>query len=285
MQKQKIHFSFLIAGIYLLSGCATVPITGRSQTILSSSREEAQLGQALFNQLVSQGTGRGQILGRNESQEATRLHALVDRVLARISKSASEFQDLQGVPWNYVILRSDVANAGALPGNRVILWQGIFKVAPDEPSLGVIMGHEVAHVIARHGAERRAQSELLKSVGGVLVAAVSRGSPQAVDSTSRLYGLTTQVGLALPFSRSHESEADRIGLILMAKAGYDPREAIKVWERMQREKDKRPPEFLSTHPSPDSRIRDIEGWLPEALAYYEKTDRATPIVVKSGETY
>jgi predicted Zn-dependent protease len=239
----------------------------------------------LFNQLVHQGNIRGQILGRHESPEAARLHALVDRVLARISEAASEYQDLKGLPWNYIILRSDTVNAGALPGNRLLFWQGIFKVAPDEPSLVVIMGHEVGHVIARHGAERRAQTELLKMAGQVLLAAVAKGSPQAVDTTARLYGITTQVGLALPFSRSHESEADKIGLILMAKAGYDPREAINVWERMQKEKENRVPEFLSTHPSPETRIHDIKAWLPEALAYYEKAERKGEIIVKSGDTY
>ncbi|MEX0802408.1 MAG: M48 family metallopeptidase [Candidatus Binatia bacterium] len=285
MRHKKIGLSFVIVAGLLFTACATVPIIDRQQFILSSAREDARLGQTLFSQLVSQENTRGQILGRNESPEAARLYALVDKVLAKISKTASEYQDLRGLPWSYVILKSNAINAGALPGNRLIFWQGIFKVAPDEPSLAVITGHEVGHVIARHGAERRAQSELLKSAESVLLAAVSKGSPQAVDTTARLYGLTTQVGVALPFSRSHESEADKIGLILMAKAGYDPREAIKVWERMQKEKDRRPSEFLSTHPSPETRINDIEGWLPQALAYYEKADRADAVVVKSGETY
>jgi predicted Zn-dependent protease len=269
----------------LASACATVPITGRQQLILSSQREEAQLGEALFNRLIAQANSKGQVLDRNASAEATKLYSMVDNVLARIAKPAAEYRDFAGSPWSYVILKSEVANAGALPGNKLVFWEGIFRVAPDEPSLAVIVGHEVGHVIAQHGAERRAQSELLSLAGSVLVAAISKGSPQAADTTARFYGLTTQVGLALPFSRSHESEADKIGLILMAKSGYDPREAINVWERMQKEKEKRPPEFLSTHPNPETRIKDFEGWMPEALAFYEKADRADGIVVKAGDTY
>lgn len=276
---------FLIVLLGLVSACATVPITGRQQLILSSQREEAQLGEALFNRLVTQANLQGQVLDRNASPEATKLYSMVDKVLARIAKPAVEYRDSAGSPWSHVILKSEVANAGALPGNKLLFWEGIFRVAPDEPSLAVIVGHEVGHVIAQHGAERRAQSELLNAVGSVFAAAVAKGSPQAVNTAARLYGVTSQVGLALPFSRSHETEADKIGLILMAKAGYDPREAIKVWERMQREKEKRPPEFLSTHPSPETRIKDFEGWMPEALAYYEKADRRDEIVVKSGDTY
>lgn len=282
-QKSRWYLLFLAAGF--LSACATNPITGETIFVLSSPQQDARLGQALFSQLVARGNLRGEVLGRNESQEAVRLHAMTGTVLSRISKTATEYETLQGVPWSYVIFKSGVVNAGALPGNRVLLWQGIFKVAPDEPTLAAIMGHEVGHVIARHGAQRQAQSELLKSAGNILLAGVSKGSPQAIDTTARLYGLTTQVGVALPFSRSHESEADKIGLILMAKAGYDPREAIKVWERMQQEKERRPAEVLSTHPSPETRIKEIESWLPEALAHYEKAGRGSGIVVKSGDTY
>src|SRR6266404_6069727 len=278
MKIQKTRRHLLLLAAAFLSACATNPMTGETIFVLSSPQQDARLGQALFAQLVSRGNMRGEILGRNESREAVRLYTMVEKVLSRISKTATEYQTLQGVPWNYVILKSDVVNAGALPGNRVLLWQGIFKVAPDEPTLAAVMGHEVGHVIARHGAQRQAQSELLKSAGNILLAAVSKGSPQAVDTTARLYGLTSQVGLALPFSRAHESEADKIGLILMAKAGYDPREALRVWEGMQKENGRRPSEFLSTHPSPETRMKDIEGWLPEVLTYYEKADRPDDIV-------
>lgn len=275
----------LLLALLLLSACATNPITGESIFVLSSPEQDARLGQSLYSQLVARGNVRGEVMRRNESQESVRLHTMVDKVLSRISKIASEYQTVQGIPWNYVILKSDMVNAGALPGNRIILWQGIFNVADDESGLAVILGHEVGHVIARHGAQRQAQSELLKSAGSILQAAVSKGSPQAVDSTARVYGLTTQVGLALPFSRAHESEADKIGLILMAKAGYDPSAAVRLWERMQKEKDRRPAEFLSSHPSPETRIKDIEAWLPEAQAFYANADRSDQIVVKSGDTY
>jgi predicted Zn-dependent protease len=272
-------------GTLFIFACAVVPLTERQQLIISSPREDAQLGQALYSQLVRQAGSRGQVLRRDESPQAERLHAMVRRVGGRIAKVASEHNDLKGVPWSYVILKSDTANAGALPGNRLIFWEGIFKVAPNEPSLAVIVGHEVAHVIARHGAERRAQSELANIAGSALLNAVAKGSPQAVNSTARIFGLTTQIGFALPFSRMHESEADKIGLILMAKAGYDPRQAFIVWERMSREKGPRPPELLSTHPNPETRIQDFQQWMPEALAYYEKVKNPEEIVVRSGEVY
>src|SRR5262249_54050400 len=180
------------------------------------------------------------VLQREESSYAERLHSMVRRVGGRIAKVASDHQDLKGTSWNYVIIKSDIVNAGALPGNKIIFWEGIFKVVPDDPSLAVIVGHEVAHVIARHGAERRAQSELANIAGSALLSALAKGSPQAINSTARIYGLSSQLGFALPFSRVHESEADKIGLILMAKAGYDPRQAISVWERMAKEKGPRP---------------------------------------------
>jgi len=278
----------ILAGFSLatfLIACAAVPITERQQLILSSPREDAQLGQALYSQLVRQAGARGQVLRRQDSPQAERLHAMVARVGGRIAKVASENNDLKGVPWNYVILKSDIVNAGALPGNKILFWEGIFKVVPDDPSLAVIVGHEVAHVIARHGAERRAQTELANMTGSALLAAVAKGSPQAVNSTARLFGLSTQLGYVLPFSRMHESEADKIGLILMAKAGYDPRQAIRVWERMAKEKGPKPPELLSTHPNPETRIKDFEQWMPEALAYYDKVRDPEEIVVKAGEDY
>ncbi|MEC4687998.1 MAG: M48 family metallopeptidase, partial [Nitrospirota bacterium] len=161
-------------------------------------------------------------------------------------------------------------NAFALPGGKIAVYTGIFPMARNEAGLAAIMGHEVTHALARHGAERVSQGLLAQL--GLQVASVSlatRGaSPETQRTIMAALGLGANVGILLPFSRAHESEADYVGLLLSAQAGYDPREAVRVWERMERASQRHPPEFLSTHPSHGTRIKQLLGWMTEALLYY-----------------
>jgi predicted Zn-dependent protease len=172
-----------------------------------------------------------------------------------------------------VIKDDKTMNAFALPGGKIAVYTGIFTVAKNEAGLAAVMGHEVIHALARHGAERMSQGQLtnaaLQAAGAAI--GVSGGSPMVSQAAMAALGAGAQVGVLLPFSRSHESEADYIGILLAADAGYDPRESVRLWERMaQASGGEGPAEFLSTHPGHDTRIQQLNKWMPEALAIYQK---------------
>lgn len=242
----------LVAG-----ACATVPVTGRSQLLILPETEEVRMGVTAYREILSK-----------EKVSTDPAHtALVQQVGQRIA-AATGRRDL---PWEFKVIESDKVNAFCLPGGKVAVYTGILPITRDEAGLAAVMGHEVAHAIARHGGERVSQT-LLVQVGLASVAvAMSNREPKTVRAVTGLLGAGAAVGVLLPFSRQHESEADRLGLLYMARAGYDPRAARDLWVRMaQASRDRaKPPEFLSTHPSDETRIRQIEAWLPEALAVYE----------------
>ena len=177
---------------------------------------------------------------------------------------------IKNYKWELNLIEDDkVVNAWCMPGGKVAVYTGILPVAKDETGLAVVMGHEIAHAVAKHGNERMSEG-LLVQLGGVGLSVALGEQPGAThDLFMQAYGITTNMGLMLPHSSLQESEADHIGLIQMAKAGYDPREAIPFWERMNAQGGSRPPEFLSTHPAPESRIHDIQALIPEAMRYYQ----------------
>ncbi|HEU4345103.1 MAG TPA: M48 family metallopeptidase, partial [Candidatus Binatia bacterium] len=173
--------------------------------------------------------------------------------------------------WEFNVLQGKDVNAFCLPGGKVAFWEGIMPVAQDDNGIAVIMGHEVAHALARHGAERMTQAVGAQAIGDILAAGVGMVNPGLREDFAKLYGVGATVGVILPWGRAQESEADRIGLILMAKAGYDPAAAVGFWERMSKvQQGGNSPEFLSTHPSDQTRIAQIKAWLPEAMSYYKK---------------
>ncbi len=173
--------------------------------------------------------------------------------------------------WEFTVIQDDqTVNAWAMPGGKVAVYTGILPIAQGDAGLAVVMSHEIAHAVARHGNERMTQG-LLVDLGGLAISEALQKQPEQTRGLFLAsYGVGTQIGALLPYSRLHESEADRIGLTLMARAGYDPREAIPFWQRMNQTGGPRPPEFLSTHPAPASRIANIETYLPEALALYSE---------------
>ncbi|MGD9763751.1 MAG: M48 family metallopeptidase [Candidatus Binatia bacterium] len=240
--------------------CATVPYTNRSQFVVVSESDELQLGAQAFQEVLKQA----------KVTRDPRLTEPVNRVGRRIAAVAEkpEYQ------WEFAVIDDPKqVNAFALPGGKVGVFTGLFPVAKDEAGLATVMGHEVAHAIARHGAERMSQGLALQIVGLGVAVATSGASSATQQAILQAYGLGAMVGVALPYSRKQESEADHIGLILMAKAGYDPEAAIGLWQRMaQLEQRGRPPEFLSTHPSPESRIEDIREWLPQIKEQYYRPD-------------
>jgi len=248
----------LLPVLFLILGCATTPYTGRSQLMLFSEGEEAQIGEAYFTEIKQK-----EKISADENSLA-----MIERVGRKIAAAA----DKPEYKWEFVLIESEQVNAFALPGGKVAFYTGILPITKDENGIAVVMGHEVAHALARHGSERLSQQKLLSAGGTVLNVALAGRGTLATESVIQAYGLGAQLGVLLPFSRKHESEADKIGLILMAKAGYDPRGAIDFWKRMEENsKGKKPPELLSTHPGGERRIHDIEEFMDVALEYYHGT--------------
>lgn len=250
--------SFLLLVLLFASGCHTVPQTGRSALHLVSSDRLAAMASAQF----------GELKQNTPISRDPKYTSMVNRVGERIAYVAAP--DMPNAQWEFVVFDDDdQINAFAMPGGKVAVYTGIFKIAKTDDELAVVIGHEVAHVAAGHGNERVSQQ--LLAAGGAL--AVGLGT-RDLDSSERqlimaAYGAGATLGVMLPYSRYHESEADEIGLIYAAQAGYDPRAAIAFWKRMEAEKSGAPPEFLSTHPSGSTRIRKLNELMPKAVAIYE----------------
>jgi predicted Zn-dependent protease len=250
-----------LSAALVLSACATAPETGRKQLLLVDQAQEASMGLRAFDELK-----RETPISRNQA-ENRRLQA----VGGRISRVAS----MPKARWEFVLFEGKEANAFALPGGKVGVYTGILPITRDDAGLATVIAHEVAHVSARHGAERMSQG-LATQVGGAVLS-VALGaygySGATQDLAMQAYGLGTQLGVLLPYSRTQELEADRIGLLYMARAGFDPREAIGFWQRFRaynRGKGGQPVAFLSTHPLDDARIAQLQKFMPEALREYER---------------
>lgn len=245
-----------------LAGCSTVPVSGRRSLVLVPEAQELALGDQAY----------AETLKTAKISTDAAATAMVRRVGARIAAVS----DRPDFAWEYTLIDDPkTVNAFCLPGGKVAVYTGLLAVAKTEAGLAVVIGHEVAHAIAKHGAERITQQMLL-SVGELSLAVAMREKPaETRAAVLTAYGAGAMVGVALPFGRRQESESDRIGLIYMARAGYDPREAPAFWRRMDAAAEDRggPPEWLSTHPSHDRRVRDLEKWMPEAVAEYQKSRR------------
>jgi metalloendopeptidase OMA1, mitochondrial len=239
----------------LCGACQSVLQTGRSQFIVVSDAQEQQMGEEAYQDMLK----KSRLSSRSDWQAQLR------RVGQRIAAAA----DKPEYKWEFNVIQGKEVNAFALPGGKVAFWEGIMPIAQDDNGIAVIMGHEVAHALARHGAERMSQQMGAQAIGQILSVGVGQVNPALQDDFLQLYGLGATVGVLLPWGRTQESEADRIGLNLMAKAGYDPATAIVFWERMSKVgSGDKPPEFLSTHPSDQTRIAQIKEWLPEARSNF-----------------
>lgn len=266
----KRYATALLLGFILyliLGGCGIVPITGRRQLSLIPGQQLTSMGlntyqEFLANHEVITGTPEARMVQR----VGLRVSSAVDAYLRRNNLT----QKLDGVSWEFNLVQDKAANAWVLPGGKVAVYTGIMPVAQNETGLAVVLGHEIAHMVADHGNERMSQA-LLTQMGGVaLQTALSEQPSQTQELLMAAFGLGTQVGFLLPYSRLQESEADHLGLIFMAMAGYDPRAAVDFWQRMAKQGDgSSPPAFLSTHPSGAERIADIKKYMPEALKYYQ----------------
>ncbi len=244
-----------ILGTAPLTGCRTVPETGRLQYNILSEAQENQLGADAYRQ----------VLETNEISSDTRMTEIVRRVGERISRVANkpEFE------WEFNLIDSPQVNAFCLPGGKIAVYTGILPIMDNEAGMAAVMGHEVAHALARHGGERVSQGMTVQVITEVMGAGMKNANPQARDGILKGFGVITQYGVLLPFSRSHELEADSWGLKLAAQAGYDPREAVALWQRMEAASQGKPPEFMSTHPSEQHRINDLQELMPAAMQLYD----------------
>jgi predicted Zn-dependent protease len=260
---------FTIAAVFIFSGCAQVPLTHRSSLHLLPQSNLLSMSLEQY----------GEVLKESKLSSDQKEVEMVRKVGKKIASAAEEFlkesgleDQIKNYDWEFNLIEDDkVVNAWCMPGGKVAVYTGILPITQDENGLAVVMGHEVAHAIADHGNERMSQA-LLAGLGGM---ALSTALAEKPAETRELYlaafGVGASVGFLLPYSRLHESEADRIGLTLMARAGYDPRGAVLLWERMNKMGGARPPEFLSTHPAPASRINDLKVYIDEALPYYQRS--------------
>jgi predicted Zn-dependent protease len=262
-------FKFLIAFLslqLLLIACSTVPLTGRKQLNMIPSSEMLAMSFQQYDQFLTENP-----LSKNAQQTQ-----MVKRVGSNIQKAVETYLQnnghaslLEGYNWDFNLVESDQVNAWCMPGGKVVIYTGILPITKNETGLAVVMGHEVAHAIAEHGNERMSQ-QMLQQAGAVgLAVAMSEKPAETQAMWQAAYGLGSQYAIMLPYSRTHESEADHLGLIFMAMAGYNPQEAPGFWERMSAVGGAKPPEILSTHPSDETRISNLNKWLPEAMEYYK----------------
>ena len=255
----------VLATIVLVEACAKVPITGRRQFNLVSEGTLMTMAGEEYGKFL----GEHQVLPANDPR-AQQVKKVGDRIAAAATKFLNENNAgnrVEGFQWEFNTVDDPTVNAWCMPGGKVVFYTGILPVTADEAGVAVVMGHEVAHAIARHGNERMS-SGLALQFGGMALETVIGENPTAVQNLFlQSFGIGSQLGM-LAYSRKHESEADKMGLVFMAMAGYDPRTAPQFWERMSAGGGQSPPEILSTHPSDATRIRDLNAYMTEALKYY-----------------
>ncbi len=267
MKKNYVVSCIILVLSLVLYTCSTVPITGRKQLNLIPDNEMLSLSFKQYDQFL------------NENKESTNQEetALVKKVGGRIADAVERYfkeknmsGQLTGYKWEFHLIENNEANAWCMPGGKVVVYTGILPLTKTEAGLAVVLGHEIAHAVAKHGNERMSQ-QLLTQLGSVALTEAIKDKPALTQNIFlAAFGVGTQVGILLPYSRVQESEADHLGLIFMAIAGYDPHEALDFWQRMaSATKGQAPPEFLSDHPSDQTRIDNIKKEIPEAMKYYK----------------
>lgn len=258
----------LFTSLTLLYACTTVPLTGRKQLNLVSNAEIIPMAAQEYKTVIAKGP-----LSSNaqQTEQIRKVGHRIESAVEQYMASQNLSGELTGFAWEFNLIdEPKTANAWCMPGGKVAFYTGILPICKDETGIAIVMGHEVAHAIANHGRERMSQ-QMLEQLGMSSFSAMMGTNPGAGKQLlMQAVGAGTSVGM-LKFSRQDESEADHLGLIFLAMAGYDPNQAPIFWERMKAMSGgQAPPEFLSTHPSDDTRIKDLKGWIPEAMKYYKK---------------
>ena len=262
---KKIVYFLLIA--FLMSSCTQNLVTGRKQLSLVSETELQSMAKQEYQSFLSE----NKVVNANTNRDAE----MVRRVGSRIANAIKIYYDSKGMPsilegyqWEFNLIEDKNANAWAMPGGKVVVYTGLLPITKNEEALAVVLGHEITHAIAQHGGERMSQA-LLQQLGGVaLQVALANKPAETQNMFMTAYGVGSTVGGLLPFSRKEESEADKFGLYFSAMAGYNPQEAIPFWERMAAAGGPKPPEFLSSHPSDETRIAKMKANMPKAMEFY-----------------
>jgi predicted Zn-dependent protease len=257
----------LLSSALLIAACSVVPVTGRKQLKLLPESTLIEMGLISYNDFLKE----------NELSSDKEDPQMIKKVGSNLSSATNRFlrnnglaDEVSNYKWAFNLVEDKTINAWCMPGGKIVFYTGILPLTKNESGAAVVMGHEIAHAIAKHGNERMSQG-LIQQMGGIALSVAIKEKPKETQELYQMaYGLTTNVAVILPYSRKQEYEADRIGLIIMAMAGYNPNEAISFWKRMAAISTHPAPAFLSTHPSDEKRIDQIRKYLPEAMKYYKK---------------
>ena len=252
--------------LMLLAGCSSVPLTGRKQVLLVSDQEVLSSSLTQYNDYIKTATKSS-----NAKQSA-----MVTRVGQKIAAATEQYlrqngleSEVKNFAWEFNLVKDQQLNAFCMPGGKIVVYEGLLGIVSSDDELAVVVGHEVAHAVAKHSNERMSQQLMAQYGADILGPAVSNRSTAVQQLATSVYGIGAQYGVMLPFSRKHESEADYMGLVFMTMAGYNPDVAVGFWQKMSAGGSGSVPEFMSTHPSDATRIAEIKRWLPEIKAKYQ----------------
>lgn len=269
MRAGLLRFAAGMVLIALVGACTSqAPVTGRKQFMLMPESQMNAMGAEQYREVIAKSR-----LSRNSAHVAM-LRRVGQRIADAVNRYFANDPDMKATlskyEWEFNLIEDPQVNAWAMPGGKVAFYTGILPLCQDEAGIAVVMGHEIAHAVAGHGRERLSRALVLQGISTGLAVALSQKDPKTRDIFLNVFGVTANVGVMLPNSREQEYEADYLGLLFMAEAGYDPRTAISFWERMMAQGGAKPPEFLSTHPSDQHRIQRMKEKMPEALNRYTK---------------
>jgi predicted Zn-dependent protease len=258
---------FCVFTAFVLLSCSTVPLTGRKQLNLIPGSSMLTMSAQEYTDFVKQNKLS---TDKVQTQNVKKVGQRIQRAVEQYFQMNNLSDQLSGYNWEFNLVESKEVNAWCMPGGKVVVYTGILPITKSDAGLAVVMGHEIAHAVAEHGSERMSQGLIAQFGGAALAQALSEKPEQTKQLWMTVFGVGAQYGVLLPFSRTQESEADHLGLIFMAMAGYDPNTAVEFWQRMAQQKGgQAPPELLSTHPSDETRIEDIKQELPDAMKYYK----------------
>ena len=250
-----LNILFIVVSAFFIIGCETVPFTGRSQLMLTSPSEEAQLGEQAWREVLSQ----------NRVSGNSKYNIALKRVGANLAKAANK----PDYKWEFLVFENTEPNAFCLPGGKVGVYSGLFQYTANDAELSAVVGHEIGHAIARHGGERMSQSAVQEAGAQAVATTLNGKSAGTLQAAMIAYSAGTNLGVMLPYSRTHEYEADKLGLVFMSKAGYNPNAAITFWQKFgQLSQTGTIGEFFSTHPMSEKRIEEMRAYLPTALGMY-----------------
>ena len=267
MREMKKITGLLIAVFLLLTGCGSVPLTGRKQVLLVSDQEVLSSSLTQYGDYMKSAT---KSTDKAKSEMVTRVGKKIAAATEAYLKANGMESEIKNFQWEFNLVKDNQVNAFCMPGGKIVVYEGLLPLVASDDELAVVVGHEVAHAVAKHSNERMSQQLMTQYGAAILGQAVKNKSAAVQTLASTVYGVGAQYGVMLPFSRKHESEADYMGLVFMAMAGYNPEVAVNFWQKMSAGKGGSTPEFMSTHPSDSTRINDIKRYLPEIEKYRTK---------------